>query len=199
MGGQVHGGIERERRKWLAGRERELSRLATKQYGVVSRRQLIAGGLTDRMIDRRLESGRLHSLHRGVYAVGHQTLTVRSSWMAGVLSCGEGAVLSHRSAAALWGLIRPRGREIDVLAQMGQARRGKRSGGLRVRTVGLAPEDREIVAGIPVTSLARTLLDLADVVDERTLERAFEEADRLGLLELKAVEEACGRGRDGGD
>src|SRR3954469_5452973 len=86
-----------------------IAALADRQHGVVARRQLVALGLSARAIEHRLERGRLHLLHRGVYAVGHRVLSQRGRWMAAVLACGEGAVLSHRSAAALWG-IRPTSR-----------------------------------------------------------------------------------------
>ncbi len=168
--------------------------LATRQHGVLSRDQLLAAGLTSRVIERRLQAGRLHSLHRGVYVVGHQRLGIRAHWMAAVLACGDYALLSHRSAASLWGLMRSRAGSIDVSTRNGRARRGRRGQGIWVHQGRLSPEDREEVAGIPVTSVARTLLDLADVVDDRTLERAFEEADRLGLLKTKALEDVCARG-----
>src|SRR5690242_15257501 len=83
-----------------------LARIAARQYGVVSRAQLYKIGFGDRAVARRVASGRLHRLHRGVYAVGHTVVPPRGRWLAAVLACGDGAVLSHRSAAALWG-IRP--------------------------------------------------------------------------------------------
>jgi hypothetical protein len=110
--------------------------------------------------------------------------------MAAVLACGEGALLSHRSAAALWALMkRPRRQPVEVSATAGRGRPG-----ITVHEGGIHKADRAVVADIPVTSVARTLFDLAEVVDERKLGRAFEEADRLGLLEMRAVEEVCARG-----
>ena len=78
---------------------------ASRQYGVVSRAQLLALGASKVQIQRRVSAGRLHRLHPGVYAVGHRAPRREARWLAAVLACGEGAVLSHRSAAALWGLV----------------------------------------------------------------------------------------------
>lgn len=111
--------------------------------------------------------------------------------MAAVLACGEGAVLSHSSAAALWGLMRSSG-AVEVSARSGRGKHGRR--GIVIHAGRLEPPDRAVVAAIPVTSVARTLFDLAEVVDEENLARAFEEADRLRLLEIRALEEVCARG-----
>src|SRR4051794_30921827 len=92
----------------------QMAQLAAEQWGVAAHRQLVGLGLTDRAIDRRLHSGRLHPLHRGVYAVGYARTTVRGEWMAAVLAGGEGALLSHWSAARLWGLVGGRLRPIHV-------------------------------------------------------------------------------------
>jgi very-short-patch-repair endonuclease len=92
------------------------------------------------------------------------------------------------TAAALWGLMRPHRRLVEVTAV-----RGRRRAGIAVHECGIAKEDRATIDGIPVTSVARTLLDLADVLDERQLEKVWEEADRLGLLEMRAVEDVCAR------
>jgi predicted transcriptional regulator of viral defense system len=195
MGGQTQQGRGEARRRRLAERERELSELATRQHGVVSRGQALDAGLTTRMIERRLASGRLHLLHRGVYAVGHRRLSVRSRWMAAVLACGDGAVLSHRSAAALWGLMRPRSDPIEISARTARIRRGRRPPTLRVHRGRLDSDDKAVVAAIPVTSVARTLLDLADVIDAERVDKAFQDADRLGLVEMRALEDVCARGR----
>jgi very-short-patch-repair endonuclease len=179
----------RDERKAGPSRERAVAALANRQHGVVARRQLLALGVGSAAIKNRLRNGHLHRVHRGVYAVGHARLSMRGHWLAAVLACGEGAVLSHRSAAALWGLIRPRG-PIDVTSRHGWASRKE----IELHEGRLHPEERGIKDGIPVTSVARTLFDLAEVLDERRLERTFEEADRLGLLEIRALERVCGRG-----
>lgn len=173
-------------------RERELATLAQRQHGVVARRQLTALGIGDGAIKARLRLGQLHGIHRGVYSVGHRSLTMRGMWLAAVLAYGEGAVLSHRSAAGLWGLLQPRWSPVEVTNCRGRAGRD----GILLHHSPVAKDEREVEAGIPVTSLPRTLLDLAEVVDEQRLARAFEEADRLKLLRIPQMEQICaGAGR----
>lgn len=169
--------------------DRRLAALARRQHGVVSRTQLVELGLNPGAIDSRLRSGRLHVVHRGVYAVGHASLNRRGIWFAAVLAHGEGAVLSHLSAAALWGLLDPQP-PVDVTSKHG--RTGRR--GIRLHRATVYPEERVTRHRIPVTSVARTLLDIAEVPSERRLRRAYEEADRLGLLRRGALERACNRG-----
>ncbi|HWB69789.1 MAG TPA: DUF559 domain-containing protein [Solirubrobacterales bacterium] len=106
-----------------------------------------------------------------------------------MLACGPGATLSHRSAAGLWGLTNPRTHPIDVTAAA-----GRKHTGISLHECGLERADRTEVDGIPVTTVARTLLDLAELLDADRLERAWEEADRLRLLEFGQVEEVCARG-----
>jgi hypothetical protein len=173
----------------VQARERELSDLATRQHGVVARRQLTALGLGRGAIAHRMQIGRLRAVHSGVYAVGHLRLSQRGLWMAAVLAHGDHALLSHRSAAALWGLQRPFG-PVDVTSPQGRAGRH----GVAFHECQLHSEDRTTVDGIPVTTVARTLFDLSEVIDRTRLARAWEEADRLRLLELRAV----GRVRDRG-
>src|SRR3954452_21399817 len=84
-----------------------VAKIAVRQHGVITLRQLEAAGLSKRAAAGRVRSGRLHRLHRGVYAVGHRAPSHHARWMAAVLACGEGAVLSHGSAAALWKLLKP--------------------------------------------------------------------------------------------
>jgi very-short-patch-repair endonuclease len=174
-------------------REAQLARLATEQHGVVGRRQLLALGFGRGVIERWLRAGRLSRLHREAYAVGHLRIQQRGYWCAAVLACGEGALLSHRSAAALLGLARQRGQQIDVTAPRG---RQYRPGRLHIclHRGRIHSEDRDERAGIPVTSVARTLFDYAEIVDFPQLERAWEEADRLNLLRLGEVERVCERG-----
>jgi very-short-patch-repair endonuclease len=114
-------------------------------------------------------------------------------WLGAALAYGDYALLSHRTAAALWGLAKPRSSPIDVSAPIG--RQGlRRRGGIWIHRGKLHPEDRGERAAIPVTSLARTLFDFAEVVDFQRLEGAWEEADRLKLLRLGEVERVCERG-----
>jgi very-short-patch-repair endonuclease len=167
--------------------------LAERQHGVVAQRQLIALGLSQRAIERRLESWRLRLVHREVFAVGHLRLSQQGRWLAAVLAYDDGALLSHRSAAALWGLSRPWAPAVDVTALAGRQgiRRRER---IWIHRGRLHPEDRTVRGGIPVTTVARTLFDLAEFVSFRRLESAWEEADRLNFLQLRAVEDVCERG-----
>jgi len=159
----------------------------------VGRRQLLALGFGPDTIKRWLRAGRLFRLHREAFAVGHLRLNQQARWLAAVLACDEGALLSHQSAAAHWGLSRPRGAIAHVTARRG---RQYRPGRIRIRLHRgrLFDEDRYERAAIPVTTVARTLFDLAEVVDFQRLERAWEEADRLKLLRLREVAEVCERG-----
>jgi predicted transcriptional regulator of viral defense system len=172
-------------------RERAIAALAARQHGVVARWQLIELGLTSRAITYRVSIGRLHVVHRGVYAVGHRRVTARGRWMAAVLACGSGAVLSHRSAAALWGFLDAASPRVDVTTPSRSGSSVPRIRRHRVRH--LPPEDTTKVDGIPVTTLARTLFDLAEVLDQDALERAFEAAERSELLDMRAIELTCER------
>jgi hypothetical protein len=179
-------------------RDAEIARLADRQHGVVSLVQLIAFGLSASAVRSRVGAGRLHPVHRSVYAVGRRRLTARGIWMAAVLACGEGARLSHRSAAALQGL-RPDNRPVsDVTVPRGSAR--SRPGIHVHRSATLTDADATTCDGIPCTSVARTLLDLAEVVDRRGLERAIEQAEIQRVFDLRAVEDVLARahGRQGG-
>jgi very-short-patch-repair endonuclease len=155
------------------GRDSMIGTLATRQYGVVSRGQLLAARIGPGAIATRLKRHQLHPLHRGVYAVGHRALVPLAREMAAILACGPGAVLSHYSAAWLWDLLELASELIDVTV----ARSNRRRHGLRVhRSRSLAADDVRVLQGIPVTAPARTLLDLAETATARELERAFDEA-----------------------
>ena len=126
---------------------------------------------------RRLEQGRMHELHRGVYVVGVRRISRKGRWMAAVLACGHDAVLSHRSAARLWGILPPASEWVDVTRP---DRRVRRDGIVSHR--GSVPADeRGVVDGIPVTSVFRTVFDLAAVLDRRGVERVWHEAEVQGL------------------
>lgn len=134
-----------------------------------------------------MEAGRLYPLQSDVYAYGREGVSRHGQWMAAVLAGGEGALLSHRSAASLWGLaghLMPA--EVTVL-------RTRRREGIVFHEGGIHRDERTVVDGIPVTTLARTLLDFAETVDEFTLQRGFEEADRLRLLKIPELEAVCAR------
>src|SRR5829696_5458193 len=102
-----------------------VAEIAARQSGVVSRKQLIAAGLTHRQIDRRIESGRLHVIHRGVYAVGHRVLGAPGRWWAAVLACGEGAVVSHWSAVHAWQVRLSDASVVDISVARGGRKRRK--------------------------------------------------------------------------
>jgi hypothetical protein len=152
-----------------------VAQLAGCQHGVVARRQLLALGLSPRAVDHRVERERLHVIHLGVYAVGHTVLTPEARWMAAVLAAGPDAVLSHRSAAALWGLRPTERQRIEVTTPRGLRSRP----GIEVHRAQLAPDEQTTVQGIPVTTVPRTLLDLASLIDAVRLERALDRAEAL--------------------
>ena len=163
-----------------------IARRAAAQHGLVTRAQLAEAGLDAHSIDYRLKIGRLHLVHCGVYAVGHRPPSPLARAMAAVLACGPRSVLSHRSAAALWGLD-PRWR-VPVEVSAPSQHRVKGVLVHRSRTL----TRREVTAnfGIPVTTVARTLLDLAAVLDDRAIARAVNDAQlkqRLRLDELGAL------------
>jgi very-short-patch-repair endonuclease len=148
---------------------------------VVTRRQLLGLGLSRRAIQHRIARGRLHPVMRGVYAVGRPNLTRRGEWMAAVLSCGPGAMLSHGSAAALWGLGQEVGKEIEVSIITATDRRRP---GIRIhRRPGIRADDRSEHSGIPVTSPVRTLVDQAARLRPLALERSVNEADKRDLVD----------------
>jgi Protein of unknown function (DUF559)/Transcriptional regulator, AbiEi antitoxin len=168
-----------------------IARLAERQHGVVSLPQLQCLGLSARAVRDRVAAGRLTRIHRGVYAVGHGRLTQRGRWMATVLAYGPEAVLSHRSAAALHGIRPNNRRKVDVTVPSPSAR--ARPGIDVHRSTTLQAADITTIDGIPCTSLARTLLDLAEVVDRRSVERAVGEAEVRRIFDLRAVEDVLSR------
>jgi very-short-patch-repair endonuclease len=184
-------------------RDAEIARVAARQHGVVSVMQLHAAGIDSSAIKRRVAAGRLHRIHRGVYAVGHAHLSNEGRWMAAVLACGEGAVLSHRSAGELWRMLRPRTRrsvqddgrteappvEVTVPGTGGRKRhRGIALHRSSTLTAGLCTR-RD---GIPVTKPSRTLTDLRSVLSEAQWAAALREAE---FLRLPVREDARGSER----
>jgi very-short-patch-repair endonuclease len=176
------------------GRERELEAMATRQHGVVSHVQLLGLGFDEQWIERRIRERRLLAIHRNVYAVGHRRLTPRAPWWAALLAYGTSASLSHHTAAVLWGFQRPRRGPIHVTAGTGRQGAHRRQG-IWIHRCKLEPADRATRDRFPVTSVARTIFDLAEVAPFETLKGAAEEADRLKLLRLRELEQTCERGR----
>jgi predicted transcriptional regulator of viral defense system len=176
-----------------ARRDAVIAEIAARQHGVVTIDQLRDLDLGRRGAHERIAAGRLHPVHQGVYAVGHARLTREGRYMAAVLACGPGAVLSHRSAADLWGLRRNGRNRIDVTAPR---RRGRSRDGIDAHRDGsLMRQDRTLVDGIPCTSPSRTLLDLAAVANPRQLRNALTAAEVLRLLDLRALDEVIDRSR----
>jgi hypothetical protein len=162
--------------------------LAAEQHGVIGATQLQTLGLSPRAIRHRVAAGRLHRAFPGAYAVGHPQLPVDGRRLAAVLACGEGAVLNRRSAAAAWGLLNGDGRRFDVVAPGRSGGRVADSRGIALRrTRRLAPEDVTTLRGVPVTTVARTLLDLAGCTPVGTLQHTVHEAEVLRLLDVDAV------------
>ena len=162
-----------------AGKAREhlLVALADRQEGNLERAQILRLGFTRHQVDHMLSTGLLVPRFRGVYSLGRRKLTRRGMWMAAVLAAGEGAVLSHRSAARLWGL-RVGEKEIEVTAANGRKREG-----IVIHRATLPPDELTTRDGIPTTTAARTLLDLAAVETAQTLERALHYAERERLAD----------------
>lgn len=172
--------------------------VARRQHGVVTRGQLLETRLSDPAIDHRLKTGRLHPVRRGVFALGRPELGVYGHWMAAVLCCGPGAVLRHESAAALWEIRPPKRSEIEVSVPLGARRR--HAGIVAHRRVALNAGDITRSHGIPVTSPACTLIDLAARLPQGQLERAINEADGRDLTDpeaLRAALDAVGGARPG--
>jgi len=171
-------------------RDREIWALVRRQHGVVAHRQLLGLGMTRGSVLWRVKSGRLHPVRRGVYAVGRPQLDRHGRWMAALLACRGEAVLSHGSAAALWGFgWEPRGL-VEISAP---ARRRCRHPGVRAhRRTGLRPEELTAHEGVPVTAPARTLIDLATRLPPGRLERAVYEADKLDRVRADELHAALG-------
>ena len=160
------------------GATRLIRELAESQHGVVARRQLVALGLGKGLIQERRRVRLLVPIHRGVYAVGHRRGDFRHRWVAAVLACGDGAALSHRSAAHHWDLRGSRD-PIEVSRVSGGGRRH----GVLIRQVDrLPPQEVTLKDGIRVTTVERTLLDLATLLDDRQLGRALVAAERNNRL-----------------
>jgi predicted transcriptional regulator of viral defense system len=169
--------------------EARVAQLAKREHGVLTASELIACGLTRAGVGRRVEIGRLHPLHRGVYAVGHAALNRRAELLAAVKACGPDAVLSHQSAAELWALAPRAPGPIHVTAP---ARRHPRSrpgiSAHRSRTLG--PRDVTRRDGIPVTKPSRTLQDLRRVLSRQQWEAAMDRATARGFSVADVVDEA---------
>ena len=154
--------------------------VAARQHGAVSAAQLRAAGLNASAITRRVQAGRLHRLHQGVYAVGHIAPSRERAWMAAVLATGEGAVLSHRSAAVHWRMLARDSELVDVSVP-GEGGKRQRKGIRLHRSRTLTSDLVTRRNGIPVTKPGRTIADLPPAVPAWEVRRAIRQAEVLGL------------------
>ena len=174
-------------------REKAIATLAAAQGGSISRLQLICLGLPAKAIDARVRDGRLYVIHRGVYAVGHPHLGRAGRLHAALLATGPGSALSHRTGASLWEMRPTLRARVEVTAI-----RGGRSGDARLhvhRVRALDPRDITVHEGFTVTTPARTLLDLAEVLPRPALDRAIEQALIVRRFDAAAVADVLRRSR----
>ena len=177
--------------KWTAGDydstiEARVEELAGGQHGLVTRAQLLGIGLGKGAVKYRVNSSRLWPVQRGVYRVG-PLVSPRMREMAAVLACGPKAVISHRSVAVVWQQLPPP-RELAPMDVTVRSQDRRRRPGVRLhRCEGLEPDEVTTIEGIPVTTPARTLLDLASTVSSRELEQALARAERSGLVKREKL------------
>jgi len=167
---------------------RRISNLAERQHGVVALWQLTELGLGASGVRSRVARGHLHRIHTGVYAVGHRMLKRQGHWMAAVIACGPGAALSHRDCAALAEIRANARRAIEVTTP-----RRRRIPGIDIYTTKLTSAELTVIDGIPCTTVSRTLLDLAAVIDRQSLEKAINRAEILELFDLREVNAVLAR------
>jgi len=164
--------------------------IAKRDHDIVSRRELLDLGFHSKAIEHRVQKRRLHPQARGIYSVGSPNLTKYGRWTVAVKSCGPETVLSHMSAAVLWGLWRREPRQIEVTVPQNRRPRAK---GVKASRRALPPRDATKHHGIPVTGVLRTLIDLATILDPRELERVVNEADAKNLLRADVLREELKR------
>jgi hypothetical protein len=162
----------------------EVWALATRQHGIVEKRQLLGLEVSSKLIARWIRDGHLRAIHRNVYMAGHASLSMRGYWMAAVLACGRGAALSHRSACRLSELIHwyPGRPAVSV-----PARRNPERPGIAVHRIQRV--EPVLLDAIPTTPVARTIIDMAAISRRRTLEKVIEEAHIQGTFDLRAIHE----------
>ena len=165
-----------------------LAELAGRQGGVIAVWQLLDLGFSRSVIKHWVAAKRLHRIHQGVYTLGHAAIGLRGRLMGAVIACGRDAVLSWRSAKAWWAIL-PSDRGLIDVSDAGRHRRK----GIDAHQVRLDPRDRTVHEGIPITTVARSLLDLAGAVPLRRLAKAVETAERLNLFDLVAIQDVLTR------
>lgn len=172
--------------------DRDIGRVAGKQHGLITTAQLQRVGITSGAITKRVRAGKLHVMHRAVYAVGHGALSLEGRWHAAVLAAGEGALLSHLAAASLWQIWRRQVPTIDVLVPR---QRRPIEGVVLHHCRALKAGDARRRNGIPVTSVARTILDLGDVLTPWQLANVIHEAEFRRRFDRRALECLLARSR----
>jgi very-short-patch-repair endonuclease len=174
-------------------RNGEIARICHRQHGLITLEQLEALGLTVQTIHERLIAGRIHRIHQRVYSLTPGVMTQRGKFMAAVLACGPGAVLSHRSAAYLWGLVDSWEPPIDVTAPN---RRGRSPDGVAAHRDGsLQPIDKTTLYGVPCTTVARTVLDFAGVEPDWKVRRVVAQGEVLQILDKAKLRALLKRSR----
>ena len=162
--------------------DQRLAEMAGVQHGLVTRPQLLLSGISDGAIERRNRRGSLHRIARGVYAVGHTAVPLEARWMAAVLACGEGAVLSHMSAVKLWGIDRST-RMPQGVVEVSTSRKLQSPSWIRIHRVRCIREDDVVVRNrIRVTTPERTVLDLAALLPAERIANLIHEAEFRGIL-----------------
>ena len=173
-----------------------MAEYAAVQDGVIGHGQILVLGLSEEWIKRKLRAGWLHVVFRGAYAVGHKRISWQGRYRAALLSCGPTALLSHRSAVRWHNLKRWSGGAIHVTVP-GGGREDRQPGLVIHRVRNIREADKTVVDGLPVTSVARTLLDMAPIVRRETLDELLEAAENAKLLDVNACTAVCGKGRRG--
>jgi very-short-patch-repair endonuclease len=172
-----------------ANTDHVIARIAENQHGVISTSQLESAGLSRRAIGKRVRAGRLHRLHRGVYALGHSNVSFEGRCMAATLALGDRAVVSHRSAAAVWGMLKPHSGPVELTVR-GDSGRRKRSGIAMHRSHTLASRLTTRRHNVPVTRPARTLRDLRRTVPQPVYRAAVRKALDRRLIRSSGIPEA---------
>jgi predicted transcriptional regulator of viral defense system len=175
-------------RRKVRSADEEIARVAGGQHGVITRRQLLAAGLDDAAVRRREAKGLLHRVHRGVYRVGHRAPSLEARYLAAVLACGEGAVLSGLAAAHLFGLVRGWLPPAEISSHS-----HRRVPGIAARRVRLDRQDVTVYRGIPITTVPRTVVDLAARLGPAELARACHEAEVRHGVRAAAAQAALAR------
>lgn len=183
-----------DRKRSQSAIDRQIARIATRQSGVISLEQSLALGLTYEAVRARVRRGQLHPIHRGVYAVGHTSLVPRAYLIAALLACGSDSLLSHRTAAAVYGLREIATRRIEVTVPAGCVRR--RSGLVIHRTsVPLDRTEVRVRGNLRVSSVPRMLIELAPSEKPAELDRLITQGVRKRILDIEAVERALAKHR----